>query len=46
MKIVAMVVREMNFMRRDIGQIIMAAAITDDTAPKQETGRFVPIGDL
>ena len=30
-KIVAMVVREMNFMRRDIGQIIMAAAITDDT---------------
>ena len=30
-KIVAMVIREMNFMRRDIGQIIMAAAITDDT---------------
>lgn len=30
-KIVAMVTREMNFMRRDIGQIIMAAAITDDT---------------
>lgn len=30
-KIVAMVVREMNFMRRDIGQIIMASAITDDT---------------
>jgi Kef-type K+ transport system membrane component KefB len=27
-KIVAMVIREMNFMRRDIGQIIMAAAIT------------------
>jgi K+:H+ antiporter len=30
-KIVAMVIREMKFMRRDIGQIIMAAAITDDT---------------
>jgi Kef-type K+ transport system membrane component KefB/nucleotide-binding universal stress UspA family protein len=30
-KIVAMVIREMNFMRRDIGQIIMAAAITHDT---------------
>ena len=30
-KIVAMVIREMNFMRRNIGQIIMAAAITDDT---------------
>lgn len=30
-KIVAMVIREMHFMRRNIGQIIMAAAITDDT---------------
>lgn len=30
-KIVAMVIREMDFMRRNIGQIIMAAAITDDT---------------
>lgn len=30
-KIVAMVIWEMNFMRRDIGQIIMATAITDDT---------------
>src|SRR5882672_9815795 len=30
-KIVAVVVREMNFMRRNVGQIIIAAAITDDT---------------
>ena len=30
-KIVAMVVREMNFMRRNIGQVILAAAIIDDT---------------
>jgi K+:H+ antiporter len=30
-KIVAMVVREMNFMRRDIGQIIVASAILEDT---------------
>ena len=30
-KIVAMVVREMNFMRRDLGQIIVASAIIDDT---------------
>src|SRR5437588_7696241 len=30
-KIVAMVVREMNFMRRNVGQIVLAAAITDDT---------------
>jgi Kef-type K+ transport system membrane component KefB/nucleotide-binding universal stress UspA family protein len=30
-KIVAMVVREMHFMRRNVGQIIVAAAITDDT---------------
>ena len=30
-KIVAMVVREMNFMRRDLGQIIIASAIIDDT---------------
>jgi Kef-type K+ transport system membrane component KefB/nucleotide-binding universal stress UspA family protein len=30
-KIVAVVVREMNFMRRDIGQIIIASAIIDDT---------------
>jgi len=30
-KIVAMVVREMNFMRRDLGQIIVAAAILEDT---------------
>src|ERR1700722_7763832 len=31
MKIVAMVVREMNFMRRDLGQIIVASAILEDT---------------
>src|SRR5258707_2924847 len=30
-KIVAMVVREMNFMRRTVGQVIVAAAIIDDT---------------
>ena len=30
-KIVAMVVRQMNFMRRDIGQILIASAITEDT---------------
>jgi Kef-type K+ transport system membrane component KefB/nucleotide-binding universal stress UspA family protein len=30
-KIVAMVVREMNFMRRNLGQIIVASAITEDT---------------
>ena len=30
-KIVAMIVREMNFMRRDIGQIIVASAILEDT---------------
>ena len=30
-KIVAMVVREMNFTRRNIGQIILASAIIDDT---------------
>ena len=30
-KIVAVVVREMNFMRRNVGQVIMAAAIIDDT---------------
>ncbi len=30
-KIVAVIVREMGFMRRDIGQIILAAAIVDDT---------------
>jgi Kef-type K+ transport system membrane component KefB/nucleotide-binding universal stress UspA family protein len=30
-KIVAVVVREMNFMRRDIGQIIVATAVIDDT---------------
>lgn len=30
-KIVAMVVRQMNFMRRDIGQIILASAVIDDT---------------
>jgi Kef-type K+ transport system membrane component KefB/nucleotide-binding universal stress UspA family protein len=30
-KIVAMVVREMNFSRRNIGQIILASAIIDDT---------------
>ena len=30
-KIVAMVVREMNFMRRNLGQIIVATAIIDDT---------------
>jgi Kef-type K+ transport system membrane component KefB/nucleotide-binding universal stress UspA family protein len=30
-KIVAMVVREMNFMRRDLGQVLVASAIIDDT---------------
>jgi Kef-type K+ transport system membrane component KefB/nucleotide-binding universal stress UspA family protein len=30
-KIVAMVVREVNFMRRDLGQIIVASAILEDT---------------
>lgn len=30
-KIVAMVVREMNFMRRNLGQVIVASAIIDDT---------------
>ena len=30
-KIVAMVIREMNFMRRDLGQIIVASAILEDT---------------
>jgi Kef-type K+ transport system membrane component KefB/nucleotide-binding universal stress UspA family protein len=30
-KIVAMVVREMNFMRRNLGQIILSSAIIDDT---------------
>src|SRR5260221_2187874 len=30
-KIVAMVVREMNFMRRTVGQVIVTAAIIDDT---------------
>ncbi len=30
-KIVAMVVREMNFMRRNVGQIIVSAAIIDDS---------------
>jgi Kef-type K+ transport system membrane component KefB/nucleotide-binding universal stress UspA family protein len=30
-KIVAMVVREMDFMRRDLGQIIVASAILEDT---------------
>ena len=30
-KIVAMVVREMGFMRRNLGQIIVASAIIDDT---------------
>src|ERR1700674_4227517 len=30
-KIVAMVVREMNFMRRDIGQVIVASAIIEDS---------------
>src|SRR6266542_6997951 len=30
-KIVAMVVREMNFMRRNVGQIIVASAIIDDS---------------
>ena len=30
-KIVAMVVREMNFMRRNVGQVILAAAIIDDS---------------
>ena len=30
-KIVAIVVREMNFLRRDIGQVIVASAIIDDT---------------
>ena len=31
-KIVAMVVREMNFMRRTVGQLIVTSAIIDDTA--------------
>ncbi len=31
-KIVAMVVRDMNFMRRNLGQIIVASAIVEDTA--------------
>ena len=31
-KIVAMVVREMNFMRRDLGQIIVASAIMEDSS--------------
>jgi Kef-type K+ transport system membrane component KefB len=30
-KIVAIVIREMNFMRRDLGQIIIASAILEDT---------------
>ncbi len=30
-KIVAIVVREMNFMRRNVGQIILASAVIDDT---------------
>ena len=30
-KIVAMVVREMNFMRRDLGQVIIASAIIEDS---------------
>lgn len=30
-KIVAMVIRDMNFTRRNLGQVIMAAAIIDDT---------------
>ena len=30
-KIVAMVVREMNFMRRDVGQVMIASAVIDDT---------------
>src|SRR5262249_21800260 len=30
-KIVAMVIREVNFMRRDLGQIIVASAILEDT---------------
>ena len=30
-KIVALVVREMNFMRRDLGQVIVASAIIEDT---------------
>ena len=30
-KIVATVVREMNFMRRNVGQVILASAIVDDT---------------
>ena len=30
-KIVAMVLREMNFMRRTVGQVILASAIIDDT---------------
>jgi Kef-type K+ transport system membrane component KefB/nucleotide-binding universal stress UspA family protein len=30
-KIVAMVVRQMNFMRRNVGQVILASAVIDDT---------------
>jgi Kef-type K+ transport system membrane component KefB/nucleotide-binding universal stress UspA family protein len=32
LKIVATVVREMNFMRRNVGQLIVASAVIDDTA--------------
>ena len=31
LKIVATVIREMNFMRRTVGQVILASAIIDDT---------------
>src|SRR5579871_3012828 len=30
-KVVAMVVRQMNFMRRNVGQVVLASAIVDDT---------------
>jgi Kef-type K+ transport system membrane component KefB len=32
LKIVAMVVREMNFSRRNVGQVILASAVIDDTS--------------
>ena len=34
LKIVATVVREMNFMRRNVGQLLVASAVIDDTAKR------------
>ena len=36
-KIVATVIREMNFVRRNVGQIILASAIIDDTIGRMIT---------